>query len=361
MAQKCSKEEFISKCIQKFGDKFNYDKVQYINSKTKTIFTCPIHEDFENTPNQFLRSVCGCPKCGHQLSNNTRKMSQEDFLKRLKDKFGDKYDYSKVDYQGQKKSVTLICPIHGEFTQRADEVLNLNGCPKCSGYYSYTLEDVQMMANKHNISILNYINSKNPIHYRCNKCGFESDVRLSTLKNNIFNCPECSRQLKNKKFLEKVYQRNPNIIVLEEYQKLEEPVLCKCKVCNMEWRATPHNLMNGTSCPNCSTSKGEREVKSFLIKHNIKFIPQYMIRGQFGNRNKIFVDFYLPNLNCIIEYNGIQHYISVERFGGEIALQNQLQRDEDLRSYCKNCNIRLIEIKYTENISDILNNLLKEV
>lgn len=41
----------------------------------------------------------------------------------------------------------------------------------------------------------------------------------------------------------------------------------------MEWRATPHNLMNGTSCPNCSTSKGEREVKSFLIKHNIKFIP----------------------------------------------------------------------------------------
>jgi len=69
------------------------------------------------------------------------------------------------------------------------------------------------------------------------------------------------------------------------------------------------------------------------------------------------VDFYLPSNNIIIEYNGIQHYKQKEYFGGDNALEQQQERDMALRQYCKEHNIKLIEIPYWDydNIETILN------
>lgn len=60
----------------------------------------------------------------------------------------------------------------------------------------------------------------------------------------------------------------------------------------------------------------------------------------------MYVDFYLPDYNAIIEYNGIQHYIPTEHFGGELQFNQQIKRDTDLRQYCKNNNISLLEISF---------------
>ena len=65
----------------------------------------------------------------------------------------------------------------------------------------------------------------------------------------------------------------------------------------------------------------------------------------------LWLCFYLPDQNCFIEYNGKQHYVPVGHFGGELQFQKQLQRDNYVRNYCQNNNIKLIEIKYTDNVN----------
>ena len=65
--------------------------------------------------------------------------------------------------------------------------------------------------------------------------------------------------------------------------------------------------------------------------------------------NKLHLDFYFPKLNLAIEYDGIQHYTPIEFFGGEKALMEQKDRDKQKDKYCKNHNIKLIRIPYTNH------------
>lgn len=62
----------------------------------------------------------------------SKKLTTEEFIRRAKEAHGDKYDYSKSKYIVSEKPLTIICPIHGEFSQRADCHLQGHNCPKCS-------------------------------------------------------------------------------------------------------------------------------------------------------------------------------------------------------------------------------------
>jgi very-short-patch-repair endonuclease len=71
-------------------------------------------------------------------------------------------------------------------------------------------------------------------------------------------------------------------------------------------------------------------------------------------------DFYIPSHNLCIEYDGEQHTIAYEYFGGDDKLKQTKQNDELKTSFCIANNIKLIRIPYTEyiNIETILNNVL---
>lgn len=72
------------------------------------------------------------------------------------------------------------------------------------------------------------------------------------------------------------------------------------------------------------------------------------------NINKLYFDFYLPEYNTCIEYDGLQHFKSIEHFGGKKGLKETQKRDKIKDEYCKNNNIRLLRIKYNEKVSKIL-------
>jgi len=57
--------------------------------------------------------------------------TQEEVIKSFKDVHGDRYDYSKVDYQGSRTKVIIICKEHGEFLQNHNGHRKGRGCPKC--------------------------------------------------------------------------------------------------------------------------------------------------------------------------------------------------------------------------------------
>ena len=123
---------------------------------------------------------------------------------------------------------------------------------------------------------------------------------------------------------------------------------------------------NGQRCPECTNveSHGEYEVRMFLEQNGINYIPQYRF-NDCKYKNTLPFDFYLPDYNVLIEYDGEQHYKPVnwgcDKDEREKLFKLTQIRDQIKTEYCKNNNIKLIRIPYYDfnNISTILSkNLL---
>lgn len=124
-------EQFIEKARKKHGDKYDYSKVNYVNSITEVTIGCPEHGFFEMTPTDHLTS-CGCRKCGQRNKGLRFKKTTEQFIQEARIVHGDYYDYSKVVYERALKPVIITCPVHGDFPQKPIVHLNGHGCCKCS-------------------------------------------------------------------------------------------------------------------------------------------------------------------------------------------------------------------------------------
>ena len=121
---------FIEKAKQIHNDKYDYSKVNYVNSRTKVCIICPTHGEFWQTPHNHLKGY-GCAECGKEKSHLS-KMTTEDFIVKSKEIHGNKYDYSKACYKTCDTKVCIICPEHGEFWQTPSNHINGSGCPKCA-------------------------------------------------------------------------------------------------------------------------------------------------------------------------------------------------------------------------------------
>ena len=144
--QKCSgncvptKEEFIKKAREAHGDKYDYSKVEYKNNHTKVCIICPEHGEFWQTP-YVHKQGSGCSTCANEANGERCRSSKEEFIKNARKKHGDKYDYTKVSYVNSTINVCIICPKHGEFEQMPKIHLKGCGCPKCSSNYIPTKEE----------------------------------------------------------------------------------------------------------------------------------------------------------------------------------------------------------------------------
>jgi hypothetical protein len=121
-----SLSDFITKAINKHGDKYSYVNSNYINGKTKVDIRCPIHGDFKQSAESHLAGH-GCNLCA---SDSFRK-PHDVFMSELYDIHGNNYDYSEVNYKTYEEPIKLICGKHGEFTIRPKHALRGQGCPNC--------------------------------------------------------------------------------------------------------------------------------------------------------------------------------------------------------------------------------------
>lgn len=358
MAKKLTKQEFIEKARLQHGDRYDYNKVEYINSRTKIIITCPEHGDFEQEPRKHLEGR-GCPKC---FKGDTKK-----FIELANKIHNNKYNYSKTNYKGRHEKLIITCPIHGDFEQEAGSHLSGHGCKKCAQQISSEkqrlsqnefIEKCNKIHNgKYNYSKVKYQNYKTEVIITCPEHGdFEQrpDVHLQGC-----GCPKCAGVYKytTEEFIEKARKIHGDKYDYSkvEYNNAHEEVCIICPEHKEFWQ-TPNGHLNGCGCPKCNKSHGETFIENYLIENNIKFIDQYSIDidKSINKTGKASIDFYLPDLNIAIEYNGKQHYEYIPYFhtGGIIDFKRQQKRDEYVRNYCKNNNIRLIEIKYDENLNN---------
>jgi very-short-patch-repair endonuclease len=123
--RRSSTDEFITKSRLVHGERYDYSLVDYINVSTNVTIICHVHGNFSQTPNAHL-SGHGCQVCGGGMLSNT-----DEFITKSRLVHGERYDYSLVDYINALTNVTIICPVHGNFSQIASSHLSGQGCPRC--------------------------------------------------------------------------------------------------------------------------------------------------------------------------------------------------------------------------------------
>lgn len=165
-------------------------------------------------------------------------------------------------------------------------------------------------------------------------------------------------------FKDRVRNRNPNFEVLSEYKGMRKKILRRCTQCGDERYVLAHHLMEGHGCPKCKLSRGAKSISQYLKEHDIVYEAEYRFDDCADERPLPF-DFYLPELNTVIEYDGEQHFGPV-RFGQytediAIAKFEQAQKHDAIKNkYCETHNINLIRIPYTDfdEIPNILDKLI---
>lgn len=151
-------EQFITESKKIFGDKYDYSKTEYVNNKTNVCITCPEHGDFLINPQSHLKGSEGCKKCCKDKIGRNIFKTKDDFIEESKKIHGDKYDYSNVEYFGDKVKVCIICPKHGEFWQTPSHHISGEGCPKCK--MSFLEKTVKNILDNFNIEYKTEVGSK---------------------------------------------------------------------------------------------------------------------------------------------------------------------------------------------------------
>lgn len=122
---------------------------------------------------------------------------------------------------------------------------------------------------------------------------------------------------------------------------------CDCKRQNIVYVDTKSLKSGHTQSCGCKKSKGETKIASILDSLHISFIQQFIF-DECKDIISLRFDFYLPDYNTCIEYDGLQHYKPIEYFGGEENYIESKRKDNIKNKFCEEHNIKLIRIPYTD-------------
>ena len=315
MGKRLTTDEFIEKAKKVHGDKYDYSKVEYVDSVTKIYITCPEHGGFWQNPNSHLHRR-GCSMCAKAKANAKNSCGIDEFIEKAKKVHGEKYDYSKVEYVNSKTKVCIICPEHGEFWQTPSEHLNGCGCKKCAS---------DKLQKKFQLSKQQFVSKSLKVH------GDKYDYSKAEYVNN----------------------RTKVCIICPEHGEF--------------WQ-TPNSHLNGNGCPLCGNEERAKVKKSntddFIIKAKGEECVKDYIENIIGfkinkNSRKIIppyeLDIFVPEKNLAIEYDGIlwhsEKYIKDTNY--------HLNKTES----CEKMGIRLIHIfedEWNEH-TDIVKSKLKHI
>lgn len=247
------------------------------------------------------------------------------------------------------------------------------GCPYCSGKYKTTEDFVSEVSLWHpEIEVLGEcVSMHTPIQVRCKDCGNIWSPEARSLKTTE-GCPACgaskratSRTKTHDWFVKEMATVAPHIQIVGKYTGTHKPVECCCVIHNIAWKSYPCNLLNKSAgCPMCAIgrfnnqpSKGERAIAQWLNEHGIVYKQEVSFDG-LAHKRALRFDFYLPDENVAIEFDGAQHFEPVDYWNTHCGgtLEDIQKRDQIKNNYCQEHGISLIRIPYTEfeNISEIL-------
>ena len=383
--KKMTKDEFIqsAQSIHKNKDgtpKYTYGNVDYVNNKTDVMITCPIHGDFPQKPYNHLLGR-GCKYC----FRDSKKSNTQDFiLKAQKKHFSydedgnkiPKYTYGNVDYVDASKDVMITCPIHGDFPQSPNTHLKGSGCGKCQNDNQRMTKDEfiqqskEIHDNKYTYNNVNYVNNKTDVMITCPIHGDFPQSPANHLKGSgCDNCFRDSKKSNTQDFIKKAqlihHKNNKNKTPKYTYDNVDyidanTKVLITCPIHSPkqgDFPQTPHSHLQGSGCPWCSESKGEKLLEKILNEKNIKYVKfkEYndciSIKSKTGLTKRCYklkFDFYLPENNTLVEFDGTYHF-NEKIHRKPQGYINQVLNDREKNGYTKLNGIKLIRIGYFDD------------
>jgi very-short-patch-repair endonuclease len=231
------------------------------------------------------------------------------FLHNAKVKYGDRYDYSLVEYNGSGNKVKIICSEHGIFEQQpANHLSSKEGCYQCGK---------NRAGKNHRMSQETFEERANNIHN--NFYNYEKTTYVGAFLHVTITCP-----------IHGDFIIQPNDHLFHE---------CGCKQCGYENRLT----------------KGEKKIADFLTESDIEFTAQHTFDDlkALDNINPLRYDFYLPQEGVLIEFDG-PHHDQPTRYAGtstDAAIHTHKRTviyDKMKNEYAKKKGIRMIRIPYNQ-------------
>lgn len=296
----------------------------------------------------------------------SRKKTTEQFIKEAKEKHGDKYDYSLVEYKNNKEKVRIICPIHGIFEQSPVNHVKRNGCPECgikkrAKSKKFTTEQFiekskKIHDDKYDYSLVEYKGIYEKVKIICPTHGVFEQRATNHLLG--YGCSKCvNRHPGNIKKIEEKINNKDLDFSQSFYLNNKTPIKVICKKCGTEFHPRPDNLIHfKTGCPICNTSSGTSKPETEIFEY-IKKLNEKAIR----NTKKIIppyeIDIFIPEKNIGIEFNGL--YWHSERIINK-SNRNGKNYHLDKLKLAQEKNIRLIQIfedEFTHKKEIVINRL----
>lgn len=149
-----------------------------------------------------------------------RVVTTESFIAEAKEIYGNRYDYSKVEYKNRDHRVTIVCPVHGDFQVYAREHLDGKGCPKCDKGEKFITKLKEKFGDKFGLDEFIYESSTLPVTLICPTHGVFSRLPYQIL-NSRCGCPECSQESWRQEILSQKERRLQEKIERERKEKEE--------------------------------------------------------------------------------------------------------------------------------------------
>lgn len=354
-------EQFVEKArIIHAEASYDYSEVAYIQSNRHVKIVCGEHGAFLQTPNSHLNGR-GCPGCrGNRIGGKLRQ-SGDDFIQKARALHDDRYDYSRVEYRGNKVKVRIICREHGEFLQTPANHMSGQGCPvergtrisltKRSTREEFLRKAREVHGDRYDYSPVEYVRSGVRVGIVCPDHGMFLQIANDHLSGCV--CPQCGDErrgdalrMTRDEFLVRAAEAHGDRYDYSRviYKSAHEKVTIVCGS-HGEFQQTPANhLRNGNGCPICVDrySSEHQEVDRYLTSLGLEI--QTNTRAVIP---PLELDTFVPDHNLGIEFNG-SFWHSVNEDGASMKFRH---RDKYLR--CREKGIRLLQIDQHEWRQDL--------
>lgn len=353
------------------------DKKDFNNAGSQIKYLCPKHKDkgVQVTTLGRLLEGKGCKFCGiEKTAQSRRKDFDEEYNKSICNDFNYTYVRTRREIVPPKNHniifIDFICNVHREYGIQTTRQNNLRkGSSACMYCHHKNLPKdyiLQLIEEKApNIEILDNDFYKLTDKVKC-KCKVHNHISRQSIQDILKGkyCYYCGiDKLSKKSFLSieeinhRIKETNPHLELIEDYHGIQKSHKFRCNKCGYIWKA---NINTVNYCPHCEKYyKGEKIIEEILMSLNIDFEMQKRFDNCRDKRCLPF-DFYLPNNNLCIEYQGRQHYIPIDYFGGEDAFKTLQFHDTIKRNFCRNSNIKLLEIPYQYDTKEKIMDLIKQ-
>lgn len=351
---------------------------KYLGAATKMEWKCLLCGDTFSTTWDIVH---GGKKCCNFCAKSRRYDGKINYLQIISDEC-EKFDYTLLTNNIPRSNSRFyyICNKHkdkGVLHSTYDSMINGNAHCKYCGFESLAIkhrlrqEDIcELVQSKGFIyKGIIYTEGKTPgktkvgiicPHHRSKGVQYLS---IDNLRCSNGRCAYCAGRNRSKEDIQNECDELGLNVLIVEYEKYADPILVKCKMCGNEWYTSGVNLTQGHSCPNCTKSHFESEVETILKKLNFKYISQYRF-NDCRDINPLPFDFYIKDINTLIEVDGEGHYMPIRRSSSmsdeDASKQLEvIQKHDSIKTgYCQKQGIKLIRIPYWERKN--IENYLKE-